>query len=104
MQKSRNSYARAPARQFVLPEILDLRAASPLASSLLSARGESLSVDASKVVSIGAQCLQVILSAKLTWARDGHNFVITNPSEPFLESLKETGLAARNLMEGDIDT
>lgn len=103
MEQTPGSSARENVKQLVLPEILDLRAAAPLASTLLSARGEGLTVDASKVATIGTQCLQVLLSAKMTWLRDGQSFMIKNPSDTFLESLHDTGLAAHNLMEGDID-
>jgi chemotaxis protein CheX len=90
--------------QIVLPESLDLRAASPLASKLLSARGKGVTIDASRASTVGAQCLQVILSAKLTWRRDGQSFVIKDPSEAFLVSLSEAGLSAEILMESEIDS
>jgi len=88
----------------LLPETLDLRAASPLAATLLSARGKSVTLDASQVASVGAQCLQVILSAKLTWRRDGSPFAIVDASEAFLVSLAEAGLTTEALMESDIDS
>ena len=66
--------------RMTLPETLDLRAATPLASTLLAARGAALTLDASQVASVGAQCVQVILSAKLTWRRDGQPFAIVDKS------------------------
>jgi chemotaxis protein CheX len=88
----------------LLPESLDLRAASPLASQLLSARGKGVTLDASRVTSVGAQCLQVILSAKITWRRDGQSFAIDDPSEAFLAGLSETGLSTETLLESDLDS
>jgi chemotaxis protein CheX len=75
-----------------LPEVLDLTAAAPLAQSFLSRRGTELSVDASQVRRVGAQCLQVILAAASTWKADGVRLCLDNPTEEFLEGSRLLGI------------
>jgi chemotaxis protein CheX len=82
-----------------LPESLDIRAAVPLAAELLGARGQNVSIDASNVVKVGAQCVQVLLSARSTWASDGVSLVVTNPSEPLLEALETLGIGLGEISE-----
>jgi chemotaxis protein CheX len=65
---------------------LDLKAAAPLLQSLLAARGQDLVVEAGEVARLGGQCLQVLLSARQTWARDGHAFEIRDPSPAFQDA------------------
>lgn len=75
-----------------LPEVLDLTAAAPLAQSFLSHRGKALSIDASRVRRVGAQCLQVLLAAASTWKADGARLSLTKPSEEFLEGGRLLGI------------
>jgi len=75
-----------------LPEVLDLTAAAPLAQSLLTRRGADLTVDASQVSRIGAQCLQVLLSAEATWKADGMRLSLDNPTEAFLKGTALLGI------------
>jgi chemotaxis protein CheX len=72
---------------YVLPEILDLRAAGPLASELTHRRGAAIALDASKVRRLGGQCLQVLLSAHVSWSKDRAPFSIVNSSKDFTDSL-----------------
>lgn len=88
--------------QMLLPEILDVRAASPLLSAFLGARGRQMRIDASNVVSVGAQCLQIIASARLTWERDGLPIVIVSPSGPFLEALQLSGVDMGSILEAEV--
>jgi chemotaxis protein CheX len=74
-----------------LPEVLDLNAATPLATELLTLRGADMEVDASAVVRMGAQCLQVLLSARATWRDDGFNLAIVGPSPEFTAVLTLLG-------------
>jgi chemotaxis protein CheX len=67
-----------------LPAILDLKAARPLADQFLALRGGAVRVDASKVERLGALCLQVLLSAQITWAGDRQALTLKDPS-PALE-------------------
>jgi chemotaxis protein CheX len=66
-----------------LGQVLDLNAAGPLAHELLAQRGHNLSVDASAVERLGAQCMQVLLSAKATWTADGAAFAVVAASDEF---------------------
>lgn len=77
----------------MLPETLDLPAAVPLATDLLARRGADISIDASVAQRMGAQCLQVLLSARATWAEDGHAFRITGASAEFAEASALLGAA-----------
>jgi anti-anti-sigma regulatory factor len=61
------------AASLILADCLDLTAAAPLKAQLLAARGTPLSLDASAVRRIGAQCLQVLLAARdLVAGRPSH--------------------------------
>jgi chemotaxis protein CheX len=74
-----------------LSQVLDLNAATPLAKEFLSLRGKPLSVDASGVERVGAQCLQVLLSARATWQADGAAFALVEPSNEFTSTLALLG-------------
>lgn len=84
-----------------LPEVLDIRAASPLTAQLLAARGKQLTIDASNVQQIGAQCVQVLLSAKATWSADGAPLTIADPSDTFVEALQTLGIPLAKFSEQD---
>ncbi|WP_420472004.1 MULTISPECIES: STAS domain-containing protein [unclassified Brevundimonas] len=60
----------------VLPSVLDIRAAGPLQAEILGLRGQPLTVDASGVDRLGGLCLQVLLSARTTWAADGQPLTV----------------------------
>jgi chemotaxis protein CheX len=75
----------------VLPDTLDLKAAGPLTTALLAGRGQDLSLDGRAVQRLGAQCLQVLLAARATWAADGHALTITDPSPEFAEAAAQLG-------------
>ena len=75
-----------------LPAILDLAAAAPLTERLLAARGNDLSIDASEVLRVGGQCLQVLLAAAKTWSADRASFEITRSSAEFVEALQRFGI------------
>ncbi|MGV9010948.1 STAS domain-containing protein [Brevundimonas sp.] len=66
-----------------LPAVLDLQQAGPLRDQLLALRGQSVIVDGAAVERLGALCLQVLISAQQTWARDGLSLVIDQVSESF---------------------
>jgi chemotaxis protein CheX len=75
----------------VLADCLDLTAAAPLKAQLLAARGASLSLDASSVRRLGAQCLQVLLAAEAAWSGDGLAWRIVDPSPEFAEAVRLMG-------------
>lgn len=74
-----------------LPTILDLKAAAPLAEALLARRGSEVFVDGSDVQRLGAQCLQVLLSAQASWAEDDQNLIFENLSQDFILALELFG-------------
>ena len=84
-----------------LPISLDLPAARPLAAALLERRGQSITIDASAVGQVGAQCLQVLLSAKQTWQADGVSLSIVNCAARMIEDLKLIGIE-RALVTGEL--
>lgn len=80
-----------------LPAVMDITAAGPLASEILLHRGKDLTLDASGVERMGAQCLQVLLSAATTWSHDGMQLEVTGPSQPFTDALETAGVDMDNL-------
>ena len=74
-----------------LGQVLDLNAAGPLAHASLALRGRAVEVDASAVEWLGAQCLQVLLSARATWDADGAAFSVVTPSNEFTSTLALLG-------------
>ena len=84
-----------------LASMLDLRAAKPLADQLLALRGSSVKLDASKVEKLGAQCVQVFLSAGRTWEADGSDIEVVDPSPAFLAALGVMGLSTDQLSTGN---
>ncbi len=76
---------------YVLPEVMDLKAATSLAQRILGFQGRALTLDASRVERIGGLCLQVLLSARLSWKVDRVPLSIVNPSPIFSESLELFG-------------
>ena len=70
----------------VLADSLDLTAAAPLAASLLAFRGGPATLDASGVQRLGAQCLQVLLSARALWTSDGQPWRLIDPSPEFSDA------------------
>jgi chemotaxis protein CheX len=85
-----------------LAEVLDLKAAAPLASSLLALRGSDLAIDSSCVTRLGAQCLQVLLSAKHTWCADEMSLEFVNPSSEFTEALEGFGFSFEKLLNQEL--
>ncbi|MGH6761723.1 MAG: STAS domain-containing protein [Phyllobacterium sp.] len=85
------------AQTFKLAQILDLKAAAPLAESLMQMRGSDLTIDASDVEQLGGQCLQVLLSAQATWRADESALHVSRPSPEFAESLRLLGISPMNL-------
>ena len=84
-------------KSLVLPSVLDLKAAAPLAEACLAIRGSDIVVDASKVERLGGQCLQVLVSLSATWQADGCAIDLTEASEAFIDGLAALGLAPREL-------
>lgn len=87
------------ANSFTLDADLGAKAAPGLQAALLERRGQPLIVDASKVGHIGGGCLQLLLSAKLTWESDNQSFSLVSPSQPMIQALEFTGLNNAFLQE-----
>jgi chemotaxis protein CheX len=80
-----------------LPDVLDIKAAAPLAGELLAMRGKAVEIDASRVKRVGGQCLQVLLSAAMTWKADGVALAIVNASGDFVDGLARLGASVAGL-------
>jgi len=78
----------------VLPEVMDLRVAGPLACELKALRGADVEIDGSQVRKLGGQCLQVLLSAQATWEAEGGSLRFVRLSPEFLEALSLMGSAS----------
>ena len=85
-----------------LPNSLDLPAARPLASQLIERRGRPTVIDASAVGQVGAQCIQVLLSAKRTWEADGVSLSIVNCAPRMLEDLTLLGIDPATFVSGEL--
>jgi len=92
---------RADEDVLTLPASLDLPSARPLAAALLARRGKPIVIDASAVGQVGAQCVQVLLSAKRTWQADGVSLSIVNCAPRMIEDLRLIGID-RTLMIGEL--
>lgn len=74
-----------------LPPRMDADAAVHLMEELLAFKHDPISVDASDVQQMSTLCVQVLLSARRCWERDGLGFSVKNPSTAFRESVKLLG-------------
>ncbi len=83
-----------PGPALVLPEVLDLRAAAPLAAELMARRGLDTELDASRVRKLGGQCLQVLLSAHASWQAEGGRLRVVAPSSDFIDGLALLGASS----------
>lgn len=89
--------AETAVSSITLPNELDIKATGPLAAELVAARGRDISLNASQVERIGAQCLQVLLSATATWQADGMELTVEEPSPAFAAALETAGLDLTHL-------
>jgi chemotaxis protein CheX len=85
------------AQRLRLPEVLNLTFAGPLAQSFLALRGAELAIDAAFVQRIGAQCVQVIMSAVSTWKVDEVALCVINPSPEFCETFSLLGIGLADI-------
>lgn len=87
----------ASPRKLLLPEVLDIKAALSLAEDILLLRGAEIIIDASRVVRLGGQAVQILISAVATWHADSISIEVASPSPPFLEGLALFGIAPEQL-------
>ncbi len=85
-----------------LPAVLDLNAANRLYEQVLAHKGSDIDVDASEVSRIGAQCIQVLLSAAQSWRFDHHSFKVVHASDVFIKTLQLLGISDEALLPGEI--
>ena len=85
----------------ILPPVLDLAYAEPLRAELMALRGQPVVVDGGGVERLGGLCLQVLISAQQTWARDGQTMVIDRVSEAFANQWNAFGAADAASAVGD---
>jgi chemotaxis protein CheX len=85
-----------------LPEFLDLAAATPLAKVLVERRGKPIVIDGSAVHQLGAQCVQVLLSARKTWIADGVPLSFVNCAPRMIEDLQYLGIDSATLNSGEL--
>jgi chemotaxis protein CheX len=95
-------YADHVPRVIELPPVLDLKAASDLAAEFVARRGGELTVDASRVLRLGGQCLQVLLSAALTWKADEALFALVHPSPDFVAGLNQLGISPAHFLDQEL--
>lgn len=88
----------AAAAALTLPEALDSSWAGNLKDMLLAHRGTPIVVDAGQVRRTGMQAVQILISAAQTWKADGQNYVVTNPTQEFLDTIALAGLSREQLL------
>lgn len=86
------------AAALTLPETLDSSWASNVKDMLLAHRGAPIVVDAGQVRRTGMQAIQILISAAQTWKADGQNYVVTNPTQEFLDTIALAGLSREQLL------
>lgn len=82
---------------FQLPERFDSAAAASVLQSFKQHRGSALTVDGSAVRRVGAQGLQILLSATRTWRSDGHALAVENASVELIDAAQLLGLSNSDL-------
>ena len=76
-----------------LAAALDIRSARPLYDALKEKRGTDVRLDASEVSLVGAQCLQVLVSAVASWKADGCEIDFVEPSAAFIDGVDRLGVS-----------
>ena len=85
-----------------LPAVLDLPAASRLHEQVLTLQEQNIAVDASDVSRVGAQCIQVLLSAAESWRSAGRAFSVNQSSETFARTLQLLGVTDESVVPMEI--
>jgi chemotaxis protein CheX len=76
-----------------LPAALDCKEAPLLLSRLRALRGQPVKLDASRVNRLSGLCLQVLLSARNTWASDNVPIALEDASTVFSQGWSLYGAA-----------
>jgi len=88
----------APRKILKLPQVLDLNAAGRLHEEVLAHRGADIDIDASEVGRVGAQCVQVLLSAAISWRAENLCFKVEQASDAFTKTLELLGISDEALV------
>ncbi|OCW56217.1 STAS domain-containing protein [Hoeflea olei] len=88
----------APPKVLKLPDILDLNAASRLHEQVLAHKGEDIDLDATEVTRVGAQCVQVLLAAVLSWRSEDRTLAVRTASESYVKTLQLLGISEEALL------
>ena len=84
----------AQPRCIELEDNLSHAAARRLAVCFVEARGDETIVDASKVMFLGAQCAQILVSAVRSWRADQVQFGFKGVSQPFIDCARLLGVSS----------
>lgn len=87
-----------PRKILKLPQVLDLNAAGRLHEEVLAHRGADIDIDASEVGRVGAQCVQVLLSAAISWRAEDLCFKVAQASDVFNKTLELLGISDESLV------
>ena len=90
--RSKPSAKARPEERLLLPDRLDSSTAEIVLREFISRRGRPLVVDAAGVRRVGAQSLQILVSAGRTWKVDGMPLSFLNPSKELLDAVSLLGL------------
>lgn len=88
-------------RRVTLPERMDLTAAAPLAGAIAAAEGQPVELEAAGVRHLGGLCLQVLLATGQQWQRSGVALRVSGASEEFTNALRQFGVCARQIENGE---
>jgi chemotaxis protein CheX len=88
---------------FPLPAVLDADAAANLANALCDLRYAPLTLDAAATRRVGAQGLQVLLSAARSWRKDGATLALVNLGDEARAQLRAMGIDPAQDLIGDIN-
>ena len=86
------------ANSFSLAEVLDLNEATELHGKLMSLRGNDLTIDASAVKRVGAQCVQVLMAAARNWDEDKKVLKIEKSTDAFKTTMQLIGIDIEPLL------
>ncbi|WP_420410597.1 STAS domain-containing protein [Hoeflea sp.] len=90
--------ADAATKVLKLPEVLDLNAANRLHEQVLAHKGENLELDASHVNRVGAQCMQILMSAAQSWQAEKQGFKVVEASDAYIKTLQLLGISDESLL------
>ena len=92
----------AACKTISLAKVLDLNEATSLHGKLMSARGNDVSIDASAVERVGAQCVQVLMAAAKSWEEDKNSFTFEKVSTSFTKTMQLIGINIDPLLAKEI--